>query len=139
MNKKIPALVLTGALACALAVPAFAADVSIMPISAPVSTGEVASLPDSVLYYGTVKEIGTNENGERTWLPIRSGSTAAGVPPATLLIFRWGRASMCSTAQWRPALCRLRPRPLRWCGMFPWTPAVPGTMRWKLSPGTMAA
>ena len=72
MNKKIPALVLTGALACALAVPAFAADVSIMPISAPVSTGEVALLPDSVLYYGTVKEIGTNENGERTWLRMSS-------------------------------------------------------------------
>ena len=72
MNKKIPALVLTGALACGLAVPAFAADVSVVPISAPVSTGEVAELPDSVLYYGTVEEIGTNENGERTWLRMSS-------------------------------------------------------------------
>lgn len=58
MNKKISALVLTGALTCALAVPALAADVPAVPISAPVFVEEIDTLPDSVLYYGTVKEVG---------------------------------------------------------------------------------
>ena len=70
--KKIPALVLTGALACTLAVPALAADVPAVPISAPVSTEEIAALPDSVLYYGTVKEIGKNTDGGITWLRMTS-------------------------------------------------------------------
>ena len=72
MNKKISALVLTGALACALAVPTLAADVSAVPISAPVSAGETASLPDSVLYYGTVKEIGRDADGGIAWLRMTS-------------------------------------------------------------------
>ena len=73
MNKKIPALVLTGALACALAVPAWAADVSaVVPISAPVSAEEIAPLPDSVLYYGTVEEIGKNADGAIAWLRMTS-------------------------------------------------------------------
>lgn len=72
MNKKVSALVLTGALACALTVPAFAAEVSAVPISAPVSAEEIAVLPDSVLYYGTVKEIGENADGTMTWLRMTS-------------------------------------------------------------------
>lgn len=71
MNKKIPAIVVTGALACALAVPALAADVPVL-ISAPISAEEVASLPDSVLYYGTVKEIRKSADGGITWLRMTS-------------------------------------------------------------------
>ena len=76
MNKKFPALILTGALACALAVPALAADVPV-PISAPVSAQETAALPASVLYYGTVQEIGKNEAGEMTWLRMTSATCSA--------------------------------------------------------------
>lgn len=72
MNKKISALVLTGALACTLSVPAFAAEIPVVPISAPVSAEEIAALPDSVLYYGTVKEIGKNEDGSIAWLRMTS-------------------------------------------------------------------
>lgn len=73
MNKKIPALVLTGALACALAVPALAADVpAVVPISAPVSEQALAPLPDSVLYYGTVEEIGKDAEGGIAWLRMTS-------------------------------------------------------------------
>lgn len=70
--KKISVLVLTGALACALTAPALAADVPVTPISAPVSAEEIASLPDSVLYYGTVKEIGKNADGSIIWLRMTS-------------------------------------------------------------------
>lgn len=72
MNKKISALVLTGALACTLAVPAFAAEAPVVPISAPVSAEEIAVLPASVLYYGTVKEIGKNTDGSIAWLRMTS-------------------------------------------------------------------
>lgn len=72
MNNKISALVLTGALACALAVPAFAAEAPVVPISAPVSAESISVLPDSVLYYGTVKEIGKNADGSMSWLRMTS-------------------------------------------------------------------
>ena len=72
MKKKISALVLTGVLACTLAVPAFAADVSVTPISAPVSSEEMDVLPDSVLYYGTVKEIEKTADGGIVWLHMTS-------------------------------------------------------------------
>lgn len=63
MNKKLTVLVLTGALACAMTLPAMAAETAAVPISAPVSTEEAVSLPDSVLYYGTVQEVVKDENG----------------------------------------------------------------------------
>ena len=72
MNKKISVLALTGALACALTVPALAADVPAVPISAPVSAEEMMSLPDSVIYYGTVEEIGKNADGGIAWLRMTS-------------------------------------------------------------------
>ena len=72
MNKKISALVLTGALTCALAVPALAADIPAVPISAPVFVEEIDTLPDSVLYYGTVKEVGKNADGGIVWLRMTS-------------------------------------------------------------------
>lgn len=72
MKKKLTVLVLTGALACTMALPAMAADVTAVPISAPVSSGELAALPDSVLYYGTVQEIVKGANGSITQLRMTS-------------------------------------------------------------------
>lgn len=72
MNKKLTVLVLTGALACAMALPAMATETTAVPISAPVSTEETISMPDSVLYYGTVKEIVKDENGTITQLRMDS-------------------------------------------------------------------
>lgn len=63
MQKRFPVLVLAGALTCALTLPAMAADTSAVPISAPISAEDTLSLPDSVLYYGTVKEIVKGEDG----------------------------------------------------------------------------
>ena len=70
--KKISVLVLTSVLTCALTAPALAADVPVTPISVPVSTKEIVSLPDSVLYYGTVKEVGKNADGSIIWLHMTS-------------------------------------------------------------------
>lgn len=67
MKKKLTVLVLTGALACTMALPAMAADITAVPISAPAGS-QVAVLPDSMLYYGTVQEIGRDSNGAITWL-----------------------------------------------------------------------
>lgn len=72
MKKKLTVLVLTGALACTMALPAMAADVTAVPISAPVSTEELAALPDSVLYYGTVQEIRKDADGSITQLRMTS-------------------------------------------------------------------
>ena len=72
MKKKLTVLVLTGALACTMALPAMAADVTAVPISAPVSTEELAALPDSVLYYGTVQEIVKGADGSITQLRMTS-------------------------------------------------------------------
>ena len=54
MNKKLTVLVLTGALACAMALPAMAAETTAVPISATVSTEEAVSLSDSVLYLSLI-------------------------------------------------------------------------------------
>lgn len=72
MKKKLTVLVLTGALACTMALPVMAADVTAVPISAPVSSSELAALPDSVLYYGTVQEIVKGANGSITQLRMTS-------------------------------------------------------------------
>lgn len=72
MYKKLTALVLSGTLACAIALPAMAADTSIIPISAPVSAEETVSLPESVLYYGTVQEIVKDSEGTITQLHLTS-------------------------------------------------------------------
>ena len=63
MNKKLTAMILVGALACAMTVPAMAEGNTAVPISAPISVEEPQPLPDSVLYYGTVKEWVQDENG----------------------------------------------------------------------------
>lgn len=63
MNKRLPVLVLTGALACIMALPAMAADVAAAPGSVPVSTEASMPISHSVLYYGTVQKIVKDENG----------------------------------------------------------------------------
>ena len=62
MNKKLPVLILTGALACAVFSPALAAEKAptLTPPAAYVE--EVQTLPNSVLYYGTL----TESSGTRT-------------------------------------------------------------------------
>lgn len=72
MNKKLTVLVLTGALACSMALPAMAAQTTAVPISAPVSTETAVSLPGSVLYYGTVQEIVKDAEGDITQLRMTS-------------------------------------------------------------------
>ena len=72
MNKKLTVFVLTGALACAIALPAMAAETTAVPISAPISTEASAALPDSVLYYGTVQEIVKDDEGNITQLRMAS-------------------------------------------------------------------
>lgn len=72
MNKKLPVLILTGALACSVFSPALAAGKA--PVSpAPVTAAEeVQVLPNSVLYYGTVKEILREEDGTLSQLYLES-------------------------------------------------------------------
>lgn len=72
MNKKLVTLVLSGALLCSLGAPALAAE-STPPASAETGyTENVQPLPDSLLYYGTVKEILTGEDGKVTALYMSS-------------------------------------------------------------------
>ncbi len=63
MKKNLTVLALTGVLACALVLPAAAAQTTAVPISQPISTNAPASMPDSVLYYGTVQEVVKGEDG----------------------------------------------------------------------------
>lgn len=63
MKKNLTVLALTGVLACALVLPAAAAQTTAVPISLPISTGAPAIVPDSVLYYGTVQEVVKGEDG----------------------------------------------------------------------------
>ncbi|OUO34977.1 S-layer homology domain-containing protein [Flavonifractor sp. An306] len=72
MNKKLTVLVLTGAMACAMALPAMAAGNTATPTSTPVSAEISVSLPDSVLYYGTVQEIVKDAEGNITQLRMNS-------------------------------------------------------------------
>lgn len=72
MNKKLPTLILTGALACAMALPALAAEAAPVPISAVLPAGAAQTLPHSVLYYGTVKELVKREDGSISRLHMTS-------------------------------------------------------------------
>ena len=65
MNRKLPVLILTGALACAVFSPALAAGVTpaATPIAPRSAAEEVPALLHSVLYYGTVQEILREEDG----------------------------------------------------------------------------
>ena len=71
MNKKLSVLILTGTLACTMALPALA--VEQMPTAVPTAASEeTQALPGSVLYYGTVQEIVKDENGNITRLRMDS-------------------------------------------------------------------
>ena len=89
MNKKLTVLVLTGAMACAMALPAMAAGNMEAPVSAPVSTETSVSLPDSVLYYGTVQEIVKDAEGNITQLRMTSGRYGAYVMNLTDQTVMW--------------------------------------------------
>lgn len=74
MNRKLPVLILTGALACAVFSPALAAGVTpaATPIAPRSAAEEVPALPHSVLYYGTVQEILREEDGTPVQLYLES-------------------------------------------------------------------
>ena len=55
-----------------MTVPAMAEGNTAVPISAPISVEEPQPLPDSVLYYGTVKEWVQDENGAVKQLVLES-------------------------------------------------------------------
>ena len=72
MKKKLMSLILSGALACSLALPAEAAESA---DSAPSKTPPAEasnSLPDSVLYHGKVEAVSRGEDGEMTALRLSS-------------------------------------------------------------------
>ena len=154
MKKKLTVLVLTGALACTMALPAMAADVTAVPISAPVSSEALTALPDSVLYYGTVQEIIQGADGSITQLRmtserygeyvmnlsaetvwIDSGKQTASDPSTlqvgeSLYVFH----STVETSSLPPSLL-----PLPWSATSPWMPAVPSIMRLRRSHWKMAS
>lgn len=74
MRQKWTVLALSGALICAMSVPALAAEPTEEPTFPPASE-ETVSLPDSILYYGEVKEIGRDESGAITRLSMTSESS----------------------------------------------------------------
>ena len=96
MNKKLTVFLLTGALTCAMALPAMAAETTAVPISAPISTEESIALPDSVLYYGMVQEIVKDDAGNITQLRMTSeryGEYVMNITDQTLWIDSGRRAA----------------------------------------------
>ena len=64
MNRKLTALILSGAMMCALSVQTLAAEPADSPEESQVTEVEVeTALPDSVLYYGRITGINRDENG----------------------------------------------------------------------------
>ena len=87
MRSKMKTLVLAGLLTCTLAIPVGATGYSQM--DALDAAGQVQELPDSVLYYGTVQEIGKDENGTITRLYLESdryGTYVMGISEETAWI-----------------------------------------------------
>lgn len=72
MMKKLTVFVLSGAMLCTTVLPAMAAGGTVKPIAAPIAAEETVSLPNSVLYYGTVKEILKDDKGTMTQLHLSS-------------------------------------------------------------------
>lgn len=70
MKQTLSALMLSGALLCALSVPALAAEPAAPQTDASLTQEE--TLPDSVLYYGTVTEVVRNEDGAVSRLVLSS-------------------------------------------------------------------
>lgn len=95
--KKPVVLMLSGVLACALALPALAAEMTAVPISAPVAEEMPAALPDSLLYYGTVQEIVKDETGAITQLRLSSeryGEYVMNIGPQTV----WVDSGRCTVS-----------------------------------------
>lgn len=72
MKKKLMSLILGGALACSLALPAAAAQKTDNASSETPPVEKVASFPDSVLYYGKAEAISRGEDGGMTALRLSS-------------------------------------------------------------------
>lgn len=70
MKRTLSALMLSGALLCALSLPALAAEPAVAQPDTPLTQEE--TLPDSVLYYGTVTEVGRDESGAVSRLALSS-------------------------------------------------------------------
>ncbi len=63
MKRKLTAWLLSGAFVFAMGTQAFATDATGQEDPSPAAAEEPAPIPNSVLYYGTVKEIGRDEQG----------------------------------------------------------------------------
>ena len=72
MKKQLPILILSGALACAMALPALAAEPAAPTSAVPTAAGETVAHPGYVLYYGTIQQIVRDENGIPTQLRLDS-------------------------------------------------------------------
>lgn len=72
MNKKWTALILSGAMICAMGTQALAADVGEQTEVTPAGQEAVEPLPHSVLYYGKVTAINRDETGAMTSLEMES-------------------------------------------------------------------
>ncbi len=72
MKKMLMSLVLSGALACSLALPAAAVQKTDGVRSETPAAEESATLPDSVLYYGKAETVSRGENGEISALHMSS-------------------------------------------------------------------
>ena len=70
MKRTLSALMLSGALLCALSVPALAAEPAAPQTDTSLTQEE--TLPDSVLYYGTVTEVVRDEAGTVSRLALSS-------------------------------------------------------------------
>ena len=70
MNRKLTAWALSGALLCTMSLPIMAADATDLPLAT--GTEESQTLPNSVLYIGTIKSISKDEKGTVTQLLLNS-------------------------------------------------------------------
>lgn len=77
MNKKVTAILLSGALVCAMGTQALAATVGEAPETAPTVSTDVQTMPDSVLYTGKVAEILKDAAGTITGLRMESEEDGA--------------------------------------------------------------
>ena len=142
MKRTLSALMLSGALLCALSVPALAAEPAAPQTDTSLTQEE--TLPDSVLYYGTVTEVVRDEAGTVSRLALSSeryGDYVMNLSADTVWVdagkraasdpsdLEAGEAVYVSTARSLPAPCRPSPPPMRWSGICPRIWAAPCTTR----------
>ena len=70
MNRKLSVIVLSGAMACSMVIPAVAAKAELIPLPEPVSVEATVSASDHCLYYGTVQKIVKDASGaiDQLWM-----------------------------------------------------------------------